>query len=213
MTNSVQSIPIEKLATHPDNPNEMSKANFGRLVRNIERSGRYEPLIVRPGPEGEEVFQIINGEHRYRALAKLGHKTADCIVWDVDDEQADILLSTLNRLAGTDRLSKKLKVLGRLRSKTAAKELARFLPQSAKQIERLNSMLDARYLMPEGCKPKVFAEAAVFFLSREHREIVEQALSAAIKEIKEETKAGRRAAALVRIAKHFIETSKGNSGI
>ncbi len=50
MNNSIQSIAIDRLIPHPDNPNRMSKANFDKLVRNIERSGRYEPLVVRPLP-------------------------------------------------------------------------------------------------------------------------------------------------------------------
>ena len=100
MTNSTQSIALDKLAAHPDNPNQQSKVNFAKLVRNIERTGRYEPLIVRPCPDKAERFQIINGYHRCHALAKLGYKTADCIVWDIDNEETDILLTTLNRLGG-----------------------------------------------------------------------------------------------------------------
>ncbi|MHC4624131.1 MAG: ParB/RepB/Spo0J family partition protein, partial [Planctomycetota bacterium] len=87
MRNSVHSIALDKLASHPDNPNRQSKANFAKLVRNIARTGRYEPLIVRPHPEKEGYYQIINGHHRRRALSELGYEAADCIVWDVDDEQ------------------------------------------------------------------------------------------------------------------------------
>ncbi len=253
MANSIQSIALDKLAAHPDNANQMSEVNFGKLVRNIERSSRYEPLIVRPSPEREGFFQIINGEHRYRALAKLGYKTADCIVWDVDDEQTDVLLSTLNRLAGTDRVSKKLKVLIRLRSKTAAKELARFLPQSAKQMERLINL--RRPIWPAQMNGGGFASPLVFFADDGQKKIIEEAISQAYekdvdscslgdkfrrndkkspfrrllngkleadecrplegRDEKEcgDTKAGMRAAALVRIAKYFIKTSKGDSGI
>jgi len=73
----------------------MSKANLAKLVRNIEQTGQYEPIIVRPHPQRKGCFQIINGYHRCHALTKLGYKTADCIVWDIDDKQTDILLATL----------------------------------------------------------------------------------------------------------------------
>ena len=39
MENMIQTIAIEKLIPHPDNPNRQSKANFAKLVRNIERTG------------------------------------------------------------------------------------------------------------------------------------------------------------------------------
>jgi hypothetical protein len=48
MANVIRSIGLDKLVAHPDNPNKMSKANLAKLVRNIERTSRYEPLIVRP---------------------------------------------------------------------------------------------------------------------------------------------------------------------
>ncbi|MHC4891065.1 MAG: ParB N-terminal domain-containing protein, partial [Planctomycetota bacterium] len=140
MTNSIQSIALNKLVTHPDNPNQQSRVNFAKLVRNIERSGRYEPLTVRPCPEKAGYFQIINGHHRCHALAKLGYKSADCIVWDIDDEETDILLATLNRLCGSDELAKKLKLLERLNKRIETGRLAKLLPQTAKQIERLTNL-------------------------------------------------------------------------
>jgi ParB-like chromosome segregation protein Spo0J len=53
--NRVSRIAIDKLVAHPDNPNRMSKTNFAKLVRNIERTGRYEPLVVRPCPTPAEI--------------------------------------------------------------------------------------------------------------------------------------------------------------
>ena len=87
MTNSIHSIALDKLVGHPGNPNIMSSDKFGKLVRNIERTGRYEPLVVRPHPAKAGFFEIINGHHRSKALAKLGRERADCVVWDVDDAQ------------------------------------------------------------------------------------------------------------------------------
>jgi len=115
--NFVKSIAIAQLTAHPANANRMSKANFAKLVRNIERTGRYEPLIVRPQPKKKGFFQIINGHHRCRALKKLGIKQADAIVWDIDDSQTDIFLATLNRLCGTDETAKKAALIKRLNEK------------------------------------------------------------------------------------------------
>jgi hypothetical protein len=217
MTNSVQSIALEKLVAHPDNPNKMSTATFGKLVRNIERTGRYEPIVVRPHPEREDYFQIINGHHRCLALTKLGHKSADCVVWDIDDEQTDILLATLNRLGGSDELDKKLNLLNRLRKRMESGELARLLPQTAKQIERLTNLkMPSR---PAETIAKCFSNPMVFFVNDAQQETIENALSLAqesrseiVKMAYAKTKAAKRAAALAQIAGDFLNQSKINSG-
>lgn len=220
MTNSIKSIPLDKLDAHPDNPNEQSRVNFAKLVRNIERTGRYEPLIVRPHPTKTDRFQIINGHHRCQVLAKLGYKTADCIIWDINDEQTDILLATLNRLGGSDNLGKKLKLLKRLSKRFESRELAKLLPLKQKQIEHLSSMLDSRFSMPDACKSqgenrklKIFANPLVFFVSETQQQQIEKALSLAAQNKNEKTRAAKRAAALTQIAGYFLNHSKINSEI
>ncbi len=202
MANSIRSISLEKLIAHPDNPNRMSKANLAKLVRNIERTGRYEPIIVRPHPQKKDCFQIINGEHRCKALAKLGYKEVNSIVWDVDDEQVDILLATLNRLVGTDQIDKKLALLKRLNKKIKVGELAKFLPATAKQIERLVNLKRPR--QPANINPQSFANPMVFFVNDAQQATIENALSLAQESGSEKTKALRRAAALAHIAGEFL---------
>jgi ParB/RepB/Spo0J family partition protein len=202
MKNGIQSINLDKLIPHPDNPNRMSKANFDKLVRNIERSGRYEPLVVRPCPQRDGFYQIINGHHRRQVLKQLGYKTADVVVWDIDDNEADILLATLNRLGGKDSIEKKLALLKRLSEKLAARELAKLLPQTAKQIERLaNFRLPAA---PATMAANHFANSLVFFVDDAQQQIIEQAMSLAMPDRDEKTKAAKRAAALTIIAQQFL---------
>jgi ParB-like chromosome segregation protein Spo0J len=205
MANAIELIPLDKLVGHQDNPNRMSGTNFTKLVRNIKRTGRYEPLIVRPCPDKSDYFQIINGHHRCKALAQLGYKQADCIVWEIDDEQTDILLATLNRLGGSDELAKKLVLLKRLNRKIESGELAKFLPQTAKQIERLINLRKPGIatMMPA----KSFANPMVFFLTDTEQQIVEKALSLAGRSRTGQTKASRNASGLVCIAEHFINNS------
>jgi len=211
MTNSVKSIPLDKLVAHPDNPNEQSRVNFAKLVRNIERTGRYEPLTVRPSPDEEGYFQIINGHHRCHALQRLGYKSADCIVWNVDDEQTDILLATLNRLGGSDNLSKKLRLLKHLNNRFDSGELAKLLPLKKKQIERLANMkVPSR---PAKIMGKCFANPMVFFLEDEQQQIVENALSLVEEPKTKMTRAAKRAAALTQIAGYFLNHSKINAEI
>ena len=207
MGEDVKRIALEKLVAHPDNPNRMSVANFNKLVRNIKRVGRYEPLVVRCSVESEDCFQIINGHHRARALAQLGHEFADCIVWDVDDLQVDILLVTLNRLGGTDEVSKKLALLRRLSGKSKSAELAKILPHSAEQIKRLSNLK-----RPDGpsVNTKSFASTLVFFVDDSQERIVEEALSGVVAGDGKISRAAKRAAALAQMAECFLELRAGD---
>jgi hypothetical protein len=202
MVNEVKRIGLERLAGHPDNANVQGKDVFGKLVRHIERTGLYEPLVVRPVRGRKGYYQVINGHHRLKALEKLGYESCDCVVWEVDDDEAGMLLLTLNRLGGTERLEKKLRILKRLNKKYAAKELGRLLPQNKKQIERMLAF--RRPSLSLAVSDNRFCKAVVFFVSEEEESLVEEALSEAIKAKKGATRAVRRGAALVEISKFYI---------
>jgi len=210
MRTTIKRIPLDRLVPHPDSANRMSRANVEKLVRNIERSGRYEPLVVRPCPDRQGCFQILNGQHRCEALHRLGRTTADVIVWDVDDEQADILLATLNRLGGRDILEKKLAVLRRLASRIPARKLARLLPQTFGQIERLTAStpLSQKTARQAGG----FAKAMVFFVDDRQQREIEEALTTADSRTDGRGRAARRAAALAEIAARFLVNAGGQTG-
>lgn len=210
MENIIHKIELAQLDFHPDNPNRQSKANFAKLVRNIKRTGKYEPLVVRPSPENAGRYQLINGEHRCRALAELGYKTADCVIWDVDDEQADLFLSTLNRLGGSDVLDRKIKLLKKLNKSMGTAALAKLIPQTAKQIERLTNL--QRPMLPQAVSTQRFAEPLVFFVSAPQKEQIEKALSLAEEPEVKMPRAARRAAALANIAQYFFDMNKPKPG-
>ena len=193
-------IELEKLLDHPDNPNRMSKDNFDKLVRNIEYTGCYEPLIIRPHPNRANYYQVINGHHRKKAIEKLGFKVADCVIWNIDDRQTDIFLMTLNRLSGSDMIGKKIAVLKRLNQQVETKSLSKLLPQSKKQIEQLINLK-----LPE--KPlkhvESFATPLIFFVTGEQKQTIEKAML--LTNMHEKTKAKQNAIALNRIAEYFLK--------
>ncbi len=199
--NQIQTIQLNRLVAHPDNPNKQSKVNFDKLVRNIERTGKYEPLIVRRHPERKGYFQLINGHHRCKALEQLGRKEANVIVWDVDDEQTDILLATLNRLGGSDELSKKLTLLKRLNENFKTRELSKLLPQTSRQIAQLVNLKVPAALAPAAGN---FLNPLVFFVTDEQKRIIEDAMSLT-EDKNDKPKAVKRAAALVRMVQFFKE--------
>ncbi len=203
MNTKIRRIALDRLVPHPSNPNRMSRANFEKLVRNLERTGRYEPLVVRPYPQRRGFFQIINGQRRCEALRRLGHKSAEVVVWKVDDEQTDILLATLNRLQGRDILERKLALLRRLSVTRAVHMLARLLPQTRGQLERLVRVQPAARVKPP--KPGVFAVPLVFCVDPTQAQAIEDALARAVAGLPvDRTRAARRAAALMCLAQDFL---------
>ncbi len=197
----VEAIGVDRLVGHEGNPNRMSKGKFGKLVRHIKSSGLYEPLIVRKHSESDGCFEIINGHHRWRALKKLGYEEIDCVVWEVSDEQVDLLLLTLNRLGGSDVVGKKVELLRRVNARMEFGAMAKLLPATGKQIERLVGLRDGikvTRLAAEG-----FAKAMVFFLDKGQEQAIENAL-AAVDDHDDGSKAARRAAKLVVIAEKFL---------
>lgn len=145
-------LPIDSLHPHPDNSNRMPRDRYRKLVLHLKRSGRYPPIIVRPMslPEGageEAGYQILDGHHRIRALRELGHEHAVCSVWRVDEDEALLMLATLNRLEGSDDPYKRSALLAKLSSRRTSAEcdassLARFLPENVADIERLLKLQD-----------------------------------------------------------------------
>lgn len=178
MNEKIVKVPLNRLLPHPDNPNHMSQPTFARLVRNIEQTGLYEPLIVRPSPNQKGYYQIINGHHRCQALRQLGHETANVIVWNVDDEQTDILLATLNRLEGRDMLDKKLALLRRTVRRAPACDLAKRLPYTATQLDRLTARSPAR-VPGRKTGANVYAIPMVFYVSADQQQTIEAALNVA----------------------------------
>lgn len=207
MSARIRQIPLDRLVAHADSPNRMSRANFAKLVHNIERTGRYEPLVVRPCPGRRGFFQIINGHHRYEALRRLGRNVADVVVWNVNDEQADILLATLNRLNGRDSLEKKLALLRRLNKCIPIGRLAKLLAQTRGQLERLTSARPLSQALKH--PPGEFAIPVVFFVSRAQQQVVEEAVSRSAAASNAPTRAGKRAEALTAVARHFLDQRNG----
>ena len=206
MSQHIKTVQIDKLKAHPDNPNRMSDKTFAKLVRNIKRTGRYEPIIVRP--KGDS-YEIINGHHRVKALRQLGIKTADIVIWDVNDDEVDILLTTLNRLSGSDELDKKLAILRRLNEKMRTTQLAKLLPFSSTQIKRLKEF--KLPTAPAKIEPDSFTHPLVFFINKEQKQVIDKAIHEALHRTPESEitndKRRTKAAALTHIAQTYTENN------
>jgi ParB family chromosome partitioning protein len=86
---------------------------IGELADDIERNGQQKPIICRLHPEKSNVYQVVDGEHRVRAVKKLGHSLIRAEVKVLSDEEALYLAMRINEMHGKrlDKMEQGLRML------------------------------------------------------------------------------------------------------
>lgn len=215
MDSVLRDIPIDCLVSHPGNSNHMTAEMLRKLRRHIERTGKYEPLTVRPHPNAEGKYEILNGHNRLRVLRAIGHESARCVVWDVDDDQARLYLATLNRLAGSDVPERRAALLEGLLGTFDIAELSVLLPDDRRQLEELErlSRLDPEDLVTAGAPAKHESSMPVildFVLEEAEAKEVNLALDM-IRASEEDNLSGGQA--LVRLARFYLARCRPSEAV
>jgi ParB family chromosome partitioning protein len=200
-------IPLDQLVPHLMNPNVMAPELKEKLAANIRASGCYEPLITRRLPDGKH--QILAGHQRAEVLRALGYTHAACLVWDVDDREALILLATLNRLRGEDVPAKRAALIAELEAYESLAELARLLPENETDLEATLQLLDFDV---EGLIARLTEEADraaaegpqlfIFAVDAEEAPVVKAAVERAAATLSGSNRRGR---ALVVLSRKYLE--------
>jgi hypothetical protein len=113
-------IPLSLIDPTPDNPNEMSEAEFNMLADNVNRVGLVDPLFVKALPNGR--YRMIGGNHRFEVLKVEGFDDADCTVIDdpaFDEDQERFQVVRMNVIRGKLSPQKFLKMYQQLSEKYA----------------------------------------------------------------------------------------------
>ncbi len=198
------SLPVGKLLAHPANPNRMSNAAFNKLARHIERTGQYEPVVVRQHPQKAGAYQILNGHHRVRVLKRIGRTHADCVIFDADDTQALVYLATLNQLKGRSNARNKSKLIARLCECCSSKELSRYLSDSKTAIDKLNA-LACNQPMPGSKENKPLLTPLTFFVTEDQQRLISNAFDKAANSDREsKSRTQKRLCALCRLAESYL---------
>lgn len=121
-TQSVQRvfILIGLLDPNPNNPNEMSDAEFNMLSSNIELMGITDPILVRPIEGGR--YRIVGGHHRWEVAKVLGFEEVPCTIVtdpDFDDDQEQFQVVRMNVIRGKISPEKFMKMYEKLSVKYA----------------------------------------------------------------------------------------------
>ena len=82
-------LPIEFLRPNPRNPRKaFGEEDLADLTRSIKERGVVQPILVRPGPDGSDSYEIIAGERRWRAAQRAGLHEVPVYVQEVSDREA-----------------------------------------------------------------------------------------------------------------------------
>jgi ParB family transcriptional regulator, chromosome partitioning protein len=83
----VRVIPVERIEPNPDQPRMVfDEEALHELSASIREHGVLQPILVRP--LGENRFQLIAGERRWRATREAGIATIPALVEEIDDDTA-----------------------------------------------------------------------------------------------------------------------------
>lgn len=88
--NNVESIHIERIVPNRYQPRQVFEPNkIKELAESIEEHGLLQPIVVRPIEE--DMFEIIAGERRFRALQSLHKPQAEVIIRHMNDEETAVV--------------------------------------------------------------------------------------------------------------------------
>ena len=158
--NNVESIHIERIVPNRYQPRQVFEPNkIKELAESIEEHGLLQPIVVRPIEE--DMFEIIAGERRFRALQSLHKPQVDVIVRDIEEAEA---YKKLLESGGTTQ-NELAKSLGKSQSFIANK--LRLLKLAPNVIKRLR----------EGKITERHARAVLVLPDETQQELIEQVIS------------------------------------
>ena len=95
LTPTIKDIPLEKLVPFPNHPFKVrDDEDMLKLIESVSERGVLVPAIVRPKADGR--YELISGHRRKRASECAEKKTLRCMVSDLDDDAATIIMVDSN---------------------------------------------------------------------------------------------------------------------
>ena len=86
----LEDIEVDKIIPNPNQPRRIfDEEALEELAKSIQQVGLIQPLTVR---KNGDIYELVAGERRLRAVKKLGYNTVPCIVQnDVDTEESALM--------------------------------------------------------------------------------------------------------------------------
>lgn len=134
----IKEIKLNKFKENPWNPNEMTERTFNHLKKEYKRVGFLQPILARPIGD---YYEIIDGEHRWKAAKLLGLDTIPAVIVELTDEQAKITTLNMNSIKGSNNPIKYAELLIDLEKKYDIKVLGDLLNAKTAELEAYKLLL------------------------------------------------------------------------
>lgn len=92
-------VPVDQVRPNEWNPNVVPEHIARALVKNIDRAGFNQPILVRRHPDGNG-YEIVDGEHRWRYAQETGRTEVPVVIRDFTDAEAKAQTIAMNKLRG-----------------------------------------------------------------------------------------------------------------
>jgi len=127
-------VQIDEIMPNPWNPNVQDKATFEKEKKSIQELGMLGSILVR---DYFGKYQILDGEHRWKAAKELGYTEMTVeTMGEISDQQAKFLTIHLNNLRGKDDVFKRAAIL-----KELEQGQLEMLPWSQEEIENEKQLI------------------------------------------------------------------------
>lgn len=135
---SIEYVDVDSIFPNSYNPNRQTERDFELLKKSITEDGFTQPIIVQ-----SKTRQIVDGEHRWRAMHQLGFKQIPVVFVDMTYEQMRIATLRHNRARGSEDIELTIKMLQDLRALGSLEEATASLMMSDRELNALINDLPA----------------------------------------------------------------------
>ena len=179
---SVESIQIERIVPNRYQPRQVfDSSKITELAESIDEHGLLQPIIVRPIEEN--MYEIIAGERRFRALQSLHKSQADVIIRHMNDEETAVvaLIENIQRenLSAVEEAEayKKLLEIGGTTQSELAKSLGKSQSFIANKLRLLKLAPKVINRLREGKITERHARAVLSLKEDDQEKLIEQVIS------------------------------------
>jgi ParB family chromosome partitioning protein len=88
----LQNISLDRIEPNPNQPRkDISQEGLHELAQSISEQGLLQPLLVRPHPAQNGLYQLIAGERRWRACRLAGLHSVAVLIRNISDSEALVI--------------------------------------------------------------------------------------------------------------------------
>ena len=136
----IKEIQVSKLKENSWNPNKLTGLKFDALVSQVKKYGMRQPLLVR---KKAKFYEIIDGEHRFKASKQAGLKSVSCVVVDLNDKEAKAATIAMNNIKGKFDDLPLATLIAELNKGSELKELEELLAFNERELQYYLKLLES----------------------------------------------------------------------